>query len=339
MKIRLVTLLVVVLFSSSTMAQQPEWLDPLVNIYKQQLGSVSLCSSQQESVTTICSDRLKNEGNAPYVFHHQNPTAKTVVLFHGLSDSPFFLKSIVPTIHELGFTVIVALLPGHGLKHADEDMEDGQLAKRWTSHADKVIDFAHSISEDVYLGGFSTGGTLAALHIIDHPKSIQGLLLFSGALALNESVENKAGIWGIKLITKLLDGDYEAVGPNPYKYPSVAKHSAMLLFDVILEIREKLAEGKTLNLPIFTAHSMADLTTPWRGVEALINANDGATTKFQIAKSYDVCHADLVMSKEQLIEMNFDETQLENPQNCSIPKANPLHQEMLTSMKEYLTRF
>lgn len=343
MKSRIVTLLVVGLFSFSAVAQdaaqQPEWLNPLVDIYKQQLGSVTQCNSQQDSVATICSESLKNQGNAPYVLHHKNPTAKTVVLFHGLSDSPFFFKSIAPTIHDLGFTVIVALLPGHGLKNADADMEDGQLAKRWSAHIDEVVDYAHSISEKVYIGGFSTGGALTALHIIDHPETINGLLLFSGALALDESVEDMAGIWGIKMLAKFLDGDYQAKGPNPYKYPSVARHSAFMLVDVIFEIREKLASGKRLDLPIFTAHSMADVTTPWHGVEALLQANSGIATEFLIEKSFDVCHADVVVNKAQLIEMSFDETQLQEPEKCSIPKANPLHQEMLWSMKEYLIRF
>lgn len=343
MKIRLVTLLVVVLISFSAVTQatprQPEWLNPLVNIYKQQLGSVTQCNSQQDLVATICSETLRNQGNAPYVLHHQNPTTKTVVLFHGLSDSPFFFNSIAPTIHDLGFTVIVALLPGHGLKEADADMEDSQLGKRWSNHVDKVVDFAHSISQEVYIGGFSTGGALTALHIIDHPDTIEGLLLFSGALALDESVEDMAGIWGIKTLAKLLDGDYETIGPNPYKYPSVARHSAFILMDVIFEIREKLANGIQLDLPIFTAHSMADVTTPWRGVEALLKSNPGIAAKFLIEKKYDVCHADVVVSKAQLLEMNFDETQLVDPETCSIPHANPLHQEMLASMKEYLIRF
>ncbi len=336
MKIWLATLLVGVLFSVTTLAKQPQWLKPLVEIYESRLGGVQDCTSQDAHIIKICSSRLRNEGNAPYIYHHGEKTNKTVVLFHGLSDSPYFFRSIAPAIHELGYTVIVALLPGHGLKQADADMEDEQLANRWSDHVDEVIAFAHTISQDVVIGGFSTGGALSALHIIDHPDTVEGLLLFSGALALDESVEDMAGVWGIRTLASLLDGDYKTTGPNPYKYPSVARYAALQLVDVIFEIREKIAKGSKLNLPIFTAHSMADVTTPWKGVESLLAANDGVSTKFQIDKSYDVCHADVVVSKAQLTEMKFDESQLENPEKCSIPRSNPLHNEMLKALSDFL---
>ncbi|GAA0856728.1 alpha/beta hydrolase [Aliiglaciecola litoralis] len=317
-------------------AQEVPWLSPFDGFYKNELGSTKPCSKVQDSVYRVCSSALKNDGNAPYVYHHNQPTDTTVVLFHGLSDSPYFLSSIAPAFHNLGYTVIVALLPGHGKLDADDDMEDGDLAKRWTKHVKEVMDFAHTLSPNIYLGGFSTGGALATQYALDNQDKVKGLLLFSGALALDESVENMAGYWGIKLLANILDWTYETQGPNPYKYPSVAKHGAFMLTDIIFDVRKKIEQGKTPDLAIFSAHSEADVTTPIRGVKQLLAANKGDSVTFFIAKEFDVCHADLVVNDAQITHMAFDASMVDASESCAVPKANPKHAEMLDAAVLFL---
>jgi pimeloyl-ACP methyl ester carboxylesterase len=329
-----------ILSTHTLQAQQIQpWLTPYSAIYQKELGTIGECNILEDGVFRVCSEALKNDGNAPYVLHHGKPTAKTAVLFHGLSDSPYFFRSIAPLIHAQGYTVIVALLPGHGKKQADEDMEDSKLAARWIEHVNDVMNYADSVSEQVYIGGFSTGGALSTLYVLDNPDRVKGMMLFSGALALDESVESMAGYWGIKWLSKMLDGDYETMGPNPYKYPSVAKHSAFMLTDIIFAIREKIEQGAPLDLPIFTAHSMADNTTPWRGIESLLAVNGGEGVKFILEKDLDVCHADVVVSAQQLVDMQFDASAVEEPEKCSIPKANPKHPQMLEALTTFVKTY
>ncbi|MDO6709089.1 alpha/beta fold hydrolase [Aliiglaciecola sp. 2_MG-2023] len=317
-------------------AKSPDWLIPFKTFYAEELGTTADCKSPKPFVYKICSSALKNDGNGAYVYHHNQPTDTTVVLFHGLSDSPFFFESIAPAIHQLGYTVIVPLLPGHGKLDADDDMEDGDLAKRWTSHVDEVMAFAHILSPNVYIGGFSTGGALSAQHVLTHPDQQKGLILFSGALALDESVEGMAGIWGIKSLAKLLDWSYQTQGPNPYKYPEVSRHSAFMLTDIIFDVRDKLADGNILNLPIFSVHSEADATTPIRGVKDFIKQNAGQSETFFIDASYQVCHADLVVSESQLNDMQYDASKVDESESCKVPKANPKHAEMIAALIHFL---
>lgn len=324
-----------VISSFSAFAQQ-QWLAPFSDLYEQELGQVIECKIQPSAMYRVCSPALRNAGNAPFVLHHGGPTEKTVVLFHGLSDSPFFFRSIAPAIHKQGYTVMVALLPGHGKKEADEDMEDSELANRWRTHVADVIKFARSHSKHVQIGGFSTGGTLATEYALQNPEHVEGLLLFSGALALTENVEKMARVWGIKWLAKFMDGEYVTHGPNPYKYASVAKHAAFMLTDVIFSVRELMDAGRGPDLPIFAAHSMADKTTPWRGVEALMAANKGENTEFLIAEEIDVCHADLVVNQADIAVMRYDESMLEGEEPCRIPQANPQHGFMLAALEAYL---
>ncbi len=306
-------------------------------IYQVQLGTTSGCQSPELNVFKVCSESLKNDGNAPYILHHNKATPKVVVLFHGLSDSPFFLRSIAQSIHQQGNNVVVALVPGHGKKQADEDMQDAGLADRWRGHVSEIMDFSSSLGEQVYVGGFSTGGALATEHILQNPQAVKGLMLFSGALALDSSVESLAKVWGIQWLAKILDGEYETKGPNPFKYPSVARFAAFELTEMIFSIRELIEQGAALDLPIFAAHSMADKTTPIAGVKNLMAVNKGPNTLFEISEDLDVCHADVVVNEKQISDMQYDASMLEEIMPCDVPKANPKHAEMLVSLRQFLT--
>jgi pimeloyl-ACP methyl ester carboxylesterase len=324
--------------STPSASIEPEF-DKFDAIYQGQLGTTRGCLTPEKNVFRVCSDSLKNDGNAPYILHHNKVTEKVAVLFHGLSDSPFFFRSIARSIHQQGNNVIVVLLPGHGKNQADADMQDSGLADRWRAHVLEVTEYAASLGEQRYLGGFSTGGALATEYILQNPQSVKGLMLFSGALALDSSVESIANIWGIQRLAKVLDGDYATQGPNPYKYPSVARFSAFELTEVIFSVRDLIEKGAPLNLPIFAAHSMADTTTLIIGVKNLIAVNSGPNTLFEISLDADVCHADVVINEEQLSDMQFDTSMPEHVSSCNVPKANPKHAEMLGSLKQFLSTY
>lgn len=324
-------------FASASNAQE---LDGAFNrfeqLYQAQLGTTQGCQTPSLAEFSVCSAALRNDGNAPYILHHNKVTEKVIVLFHGLSDSPFYLRSIAQSFHAEGYNVVVALLPGHGLKSADTDMEDPQLANRWRELVDKVVNLASDLGQREFIGGFSTGGALATEYVLQHPNKLEGLMLFSGALRLESKAEMLANVWGMRWVAKKLDGDYASEGRNPYKYPSVATFAAFQLVDVIMSTRELMEHNSELNLPIFVAHSQADATTLIQGVKDLMAYNQGENQFFEIPQSENVCHADLVISAEQLIAMKYDMTGIEETESCSIPKANPLHAQMLKAAIRYL---
>ena len=332
-------LLAPLFFVISSLQAQPldASLQKFNQIYRAELGQTQNCEQTGDSLFRVCSAALKNEGNAPYILHHAKATKKVVVLFHGLSDSPFFLRSIAQSIHQQGNNVVVALVPGHGKKQADEDMQDAGLADRWRGHVSEIMDFSSSLGEQVYVVGFSTGGVLATEYILQNPQAVKGLMLFSGALALDSSVESLAKVWGIQWLAKILDGEYKTQGPNQFKYPSVARFAAFELTEVIFSVRELIEQGATLNLPIFAAHSMADKTTPIEGVKNLMAVNKGPNTLFEISEDLDVCHADVVVNEKQISDMQYDTSMLEEIMPCDVPKANPKHAEMLVSLRQFLT--
>jgi pimeloyl-ACP methyl ester carboxylesterase len=313
--------------------------DEFDSMYQVQLGATRGCENPEVNTFKVCSDSLKNDGNAPYILHHNKVTEKVVILFHGLSDSPFYLRSIAQSIYQQGNNVVVALMPGHGKKQADEDMQDDELADRWRAHVSEVIEYSTSLGKQRYLGGFSTGGTLAAEYILQNPNTVKGLMLFSGALALDPSVETMAKIWGMRWLAKTLDGEYATRGPNPYKYPKVARFSAFELTEIIFSVRKLIDKGATMTLPIFVAHSMADITTPIVGVKNFMAVNKGPNTLFEISLELDVCHADVVINNKQLSKMQYSTSILEDILPCDAPNANPKHAEMLSALDQFLATY
>jgi pimeloyl-ACP methyl ester carboxylesterase len=309
--------------------------DQFAQLYEQELGTIQGCQQPQGQQFKVCSSTLRNEGNAPFILHHGQPKDKVVVLFHGLSDSPFYLTSIAQSLHSQGYNVVVALLPGHGKKQADADMQDPLLSDRWRAHVEAVTNIAAPLGTKTIIGGFSTGGALATEYSLLHPNKVSGVLLFSGALALTSSVESLTQVWGIKLLMKWLDGTYQTQGDNPYKYPVVARYAAGELMEVIKSVRQ-LSEQSPPSFPIWAAHSEADLTTPIRGVEKLLAINTGSSVWFRIGKKFDVCHADLVISESQLAHMPEDNSVTDVSVLCRGSKANPLFESMLESMHAFI---
>ncbi len=311
-----------------------EQLSKFESIYEQELAEINRCNNQKAYEFKVCSTALKNEGNAPYILRAKDSKG-TIVLFHGLSDSPFFFRSIAEHLHRNQFNIVVPLTPGHGKLDADDDMQDSQLQARWYQHVNDVMRIFTSTEQPIIVGGFSTGAAFATWYSIRNPDNITALLSFSGALELSSSAESMSRIWGIKTLSKWLDGEYETQGPNPYKYPKVASYAGLVLMDVIYDIRDYL-ETNEVKFPIFAAHSMSDTTTLFSGIERLTNAVSGEHTIFKIDESYALCHADLVLDQVQINGIAFKKSMVDVREECAVPMANPLHQQMLDTLTFFI---
>src|SRR5262249_26865700 len=89
------------------------------------------------------------------------PLPRGVLLIHGLTDSPFLVRDIAESLRRQCLLVRAILLPGHGTVPGDlleVRYED------WVEAARYGLESFRGQVTDLYLGGFSTGGTLAIYH-------------------------------------------------------------------------------------------------------------------------------------------------------------------------------
>ncbi|MEI7528989.1 MAG: alpha/beta fold hydrolase, partial [Elusimicrobiota bacterium] len=128
---------------------------------------------------------IKNEDNLPFRLLHGAKTSETVLMIHGLTDSPWYMRALGGILYQQGYNVISLLLPGHGT------MPENLLTvtkEQWQQEVDRGLAMAAGLGEHISLAGFSTGGALSLDALRRHPGlSAKKLFLFSPALAINES--------------------------------------------------------------------------------------------------------------------------------------------------------
>ncbi len=285
--------------------------------YQNRLGESEVLRIKNDSEIAqqfqIKSAKLRDD-NYPTIFYHGRKTKDVIILTHGLSDSPFYMKAVGRKFYEAGLNVIFPLLPAHGLKEPDQAMEDNKLNEKWQDEMDKAVALAQGFGKRISVGGFSTGGALSYNYILRHPKNIQGgLFLFSGAIAVR-LIKDASRFISLQKITKMRDGRIFGIGRDPYKYPTFPKFGALELGDIIRQ-NVKLSKGKKITQPVFAAHSVHDDSANVQGILDLLTnyCEDGLA----FLVSANVTHSELPLDKD----LSLDMTQTRGPKIA--PKANP----------------
>jgi esterase/lipase len=203
------------------------------------------------------------DGNAPFDLKppagsptgQQKPYRRGVLLTHGLTGSPYFMRHLAAFFQENGFRVMTVLLPGHGTQPGD------LLDVRWQEWSKTVAYGAYKLAEEVeevYLAGYSIGGTLSAYHALRDNK-VHGLFLFSPAIRIT----SRAAFANLhKLISWLIPAaKWVEIMPDRdiYKYESLSRNAAAQTYALTRNFSAQLHQH-ALNIPIFAAASVDDTT-------------------------------------------------------------------------------
>ena len=275
------------------------------------------------------SDKIR-EGCYPRIMRQLERPEQSVVLVHGLSDSPYFMTAIGEYFyHTLGYDVYIPLLHCHGLKEPN-GMEGVEL-EEWKANVSFAINTAASRSDRISVGGLSTGGTLGFYMATTNPQVNGTLYLFSAALDLAGGPYGLIGELKERLLrtflADLLDNNQPLIGDNPYRYCRIDKDGAQELARLIKET-DTITEGFSSTVPfpkkIFVAHSESDTTASLSGVEDLreISIKDQFRL-FRIGKEFDVPHASVVLKDPVTNNGKL------------LEKANPQFREMLRALAEF----
>jgi esterase/lipase len=203
------------------------------------------------------------DGNAPFELKPAEgfPAGKVktfrrgILLTHGLSDSPYFMRHLAAFFQEQGFRVMAILLPGHGTRPGD------LLEVRWQEWL-KAVEYGIGQlaleADEIYLGGYSAGGALSVYQSLGDPR-IRGLFLFAPAL----QISSKAAFANFhKLYSWLMpSAQWLDIKPDAdiYKYESFTKNAAAQMYALTRAVNARLAQG-TLNIPVFAVASQDDVT-------------------------------------------------------------------------------
>lgn len=203
------------------------------------------------------------EGNEPFELKpaagfpagQHKPYRRGILLTHGLTGSPYFMRYLAEFFRENGFLVMAVLLPGHGTQPGDLLEIDRREWIKTLAYGTEQL--AEQVDE-VYLAGYSIGGTLSVIHSLLDPR-VRGLFLFSPALRITRQAAlanlHKVYSWLVpsaKWVDILPDRDI-------YKYESFTKNAAAQTYALTRELNRKL-QGRGLDIPVFAVASENDMT-------------------------------------------------------------------------------
>jgi len=181
-----------------------------------------------------------------------------ILLIHGLTDSPYWLRHLGKRLQQNCFYVLTILLPGNGTRPGD------LLDVSWQDWV-KAMDFGTALLkntvEQMWLGGYSTGATLALFQASRQPD-IRGLLLFSPGLRLSTKAawahwrQWFGRLWRPALWWQVQPDD------DPYKYESFPINGAVQLYRLIQQLQTTLQQPPSL--PILIAASEDDISVDSR---------------------------------------------------------------------------
>ena len=210
--------------------------------------------------------------NRSYVLEPAGHPIGTVVLLHGLTDSPYSLRHIAKLYQGRGYLAIGLRFPGHGTVPAaltDTTWEDWLAATRLA-----VREARRRVAPDapLHLVGYSAGGAAAlkySLDALDDPGlprpdrlvlispmiGVSTFARFAGLAALPASLPPFAKAAWLTVVPEF----------NPFKYNSFPVNAARQAHRLTVEIQQQLdrlvASGKLGVLaPILTFQSSVDFT-------------------------------------------------------------------------------
>ena len=206
------------------------------------------------------------------------------LLIHGLTDSPYSAKALADSLHARGFDVTVLRLPGHGTLPS---MMVEMSHRDWTAAvriAARDVASRVTPSQPFYIGGYSTGGTLAmqyALDALDDPvlRRPDRVLLISPAIEITRvaalaSIIDFLSVIPVPLLEKVrwqgITSEFD-----PYKFNSFpvnatrqVNRSTLALQASLLRARESGRIGQLP--PVVTWQSVVDSTVGSLGVADLL---------------------------------------------------------------------
>lgn len=175
------------------------------------------------------------------------PVRGTVLMLHGLTDSPYSMRSTGEHLAAMGYEVVGLRLPGHGTAPSGLltfRIEDMQAAVRLAARD------LHGRAPDrpFYLVGYSNGAALA----VDYSLSVlegeslprpAGLVLMSPAIAISRLAVLGRVKTGLSSLPGFERAAWESIGLefDPYKYTSFSLHAGGETFRITRRIAQHIA--------------------------------------------------------------------------------------------------
>ena len=213
------------------------------------------------------------------------------LFIHGFTGSPYEGKDLALYLHKnLGLTVSVPILPGHGTSPSDLKEITWQ---NWYSSVRKEYFKLKAQYKHIVVCGISMGGTLA-LHLSSH-HPVDTVISLAGAVFLKD--------WRLKLLPiarHLITYNYKSKGPDirdknlKFQIPSYSKYPVRSIDQVLGLMRHTREDLPEVTAPALLIHSEKDRTVHFSNLQYIYDHISSKIKKMVILnESYHVISIDV----------------------------------------------
>ncbi len=125
---------------------------------------------------------LLNEKCRSKFYFHPHATANVCLFLHGFTAGPYQFEPLGEAFFQAGYNVLVPLMPGHGVAGDWDRDNPPPLPEDPQVYLQFVLEWvkqAKPLGKQLVIGGYSSGGTLAAWLALELPQEIYRTLVFA----------------------------------------------------------------------------------------------------------------------------------------------------------------
>lgn len=189
---------------------------------------------------------------------HENSSKKAVLLFHGMTGSPFELKKFGQYLYGNGYDVYADCLPGHGDK-VDEIYT--VKYQDWLNFAYKRFEYLKSKYDEVFVSGLCLGAVLALAVAAKFQHEVSGVIALSTTLFLDG--------WRLPWYSFLMPLGLSTLIRFYYNYPECEPHGIKNI--KTRKIVKKLLEKSDVGMNYFPMSAIYELLKLSRAVRKTLH--------------------------------------------------------------------
>ncbi|MHC1783271.1 MAG: alpha/beta hydrolase [Anaerolineaceae bacterium] len=179
---------------------------------------------------------------------HEQKVEDTIILVHGYTNCPRQFVDLGKQYYDLGYNVLIAPLPYHGLADRMTDAHAQLKAEDLAVYADEVVDIAQGLGDRVVILGISAGGVTTAW-AAQNRADIDLAVIISPAFgfkqiptALTAAVMNAFTILPDEFVW--WDPVLQADAPPTHAYPRYSKHALVQTLRLGFAVQQAAGRGQ-----------------------------------------------------------------------------------------------
>ena len=222
--------------------------------------------------------RFERDWNRSFVLEPDGEPRGVAVMLHGLTDSPYSMRSLAELYRARGFVALVPRLPGHGTVPAALTRTGREEWNAVVAMAIREAQERAGEERPIHLVGYSNGAALALLHELrwigrGHRSDVERIVLLSPMIEVNRFARY-AGLAGVPaFFSRYAKSAWLDLLPeyNPFKYNSFPVRAARESYLVTADLQEALESVSRGNRmqhmpPVLAFQSVVDDTVSARAV-------------------------------------------------------------------------